>query len=110
ERAEQPRQRQVNEPRHAAAGDAGGERQRDRERRGEALGQAFEGCTERREHRRFVVTASPAQIHDHRCTAGVREAHVKMPRWRSYWWSMIFFRKVDPPRIKSGAGFFGIML
>src|SRR5262249_8701567 len=28
----------------------------------------------------------------------------------AFWWSMIFFRKPVPTRIKSGAGFFGIML
>src|SRR6202008_4078738 len=28
----------------------------------------------------------------------------------AYWWSMIFSENRYPPRIKSGAGFFGIML
>jgi hypothetical protein len=28
----------------------------------------------------------------------------------AYWWSMIFSENRHPPRIKSGAGFFGIML
>jgi hypothetical protein len=35
------------------------------------------------------------------------------PFWRNrlaYWWSMIFSENRYPPRIKSGAGFFGIML
>jgi hypothetical protein len=33
--------------------------------------------------------------------------------WRNrlvYWWSMTFSENRYPPRIKSGAGFFGIML
>jgi hypothetical protein len=27
-----------------------------------------------------------------------------------FWWSMIFSENRHPPRLKSGAGFFGIML
>jgi len=32
------------------------------------------------------------------------------PQVEVYWWSMIFSENRCPPRIKSGAGFFGIML
>jgi hypothetical protein len=37
-------------------------------------------------------------------------AFAMQPAARHYWWSMIFSENRYPPRIKSGAGFFGIML
>jgi hypothetical protein len=37
-------------------------------------------------------------------------AFAMQPAAQRYWWSMIFSENRYPPRIESGAGFFGIML
>jgi hypothetical protein len=37
-------------------------------------------------------------------------ANTSLHNHLAYWWSMIFSENRYPPRIKSGAGFFGIML
>src|SRR5262249_32762755 len=62
ERAEQPRQRQMNVARGETAGDAAGERQGNRERRGGALRHLLEGGYSM--HGPIaVVTGARAQIH-----------------------------------------------